>query len=211
MSNEIADLRQDYRAGTLVRKDLHADPFAQFRAWFELAREHAREPNAMTLATVASDARPEARVVLLKELDDQGFVFFTNYDSQKGQALAANPHAALCFWWEALERQVRVQGRVEKIPGQASDSYFHSRPRTSQLGAWASHQSQSLTHDDQLAEQFEQVAARYPEEVPRPEHWGGYRVVPTEIEFWQGRTSRLHDRFLYQRTPSGWTIDRLSP
>jgi len=210
MNRDISDLRQDYRAGTLVRSDLHDDPLEQFRQWFELAREHAREPNAMTLATV-ENGQPQARIVLLKELDETGFVFFTNYLSDKGRAIARTPQAALCFWWEALERQVRIEGQVEKISEAQSTEYFHSRPRTSQLGAWASAQSQVLADEDQLAGQFESVSQQYPQDIPRPDHWGGYRVIPNRIEFWQGRSSRLHDRFNYTRGDEGWSIQRLSP
>lgn len=212
MDRDIADLRQDYQAGTLRRQDLTEDPLVFFRQWFEQAREVSREPNAMTLATTGADGFPEARVVLLKELDEQGFVFFTNYQSQKAQAIEQNPRAALCFWWEALERQVRIQGRIEKISHKASEAYFHSRPRTSQLGAWASLQSQELENQAQLQRQFEQAAEQYPDEVPKPDHWGGYRVVPSVIEFWQGRSSRLHDRFEFRQQASGdWTLRRLSP
>lgn len=208
--SDISNLRQDYRAGELHRSDLADDPMEQFRAWFAAAREHAREPNAMTLATV-HQGQPQARIVLLKELDDRGFVFFTNYESDKGQALAAEPKAALVFWWEALERQVRIEGTVEKIEPEASTEYFHSRPRTSQLGAWASRQSSELQDEDQLQRHFDQVAQQYPDEIPRPEHWGGYRVVPERVDFWQGRSSRLHDRFDYRLKNEAWLIRRLSP
>lgn len=208
--SDISNLRQDYRAGELHREDLADDPIEQFRAWFDIARDHAREPNAMTLATVYN-GQPQARIVLLKELDDRGFVFFTNYLSDKGQAIAQQPKAALVFWWEALERQVRIEGQVEKIDPAASTEYFQSRPRASQLGAWASKQSTELSDEDQLQRQFEAIAADYPDEIPRPEHWGGYRVVPERIEFWQGRSSRLHDRFDFRLEHGDWSVRRLSP
>ena len=210
MNRDISDLRQDYKVGTLVEADMSGDPILQFRQWFEAARDQVKEPNAMTLATVF-DGQPQARIVLLKELDDQGFVFFTNYESDKGSALAQTPRAALCFWWEPLERQVRIQGRVEKISPEASTEYFHSRPRTSQLGAWASAQSQPLTDDHQLQAQFDKAEKRFADSVSRPDHWGGYRVMPDRIEFWQGRSSRLHDRFDYRLNQGQWTRQRLSP
>ena len=210
MNRDISDLRQDYRVGKLVEADMFDDPILQFRQWFDSARDQVKEPNAMTLATVF-DGQPQARIVLLKELDEQGFVFFTNYESDKGSALAQTPRAALCFWWEPLERQVRIQGRVEKISPEASTEYFHSRPRTSQLGAWASAQSKPLADDNQLLAKFDEAESRFEEAIPRPNHWGGYRVVPDRIEFWQGRSSRLHDRFDYRLTQGQWTRQRLSP
>ena len=210
MNRDISDLRQDYRVGKLVEADMFDDPILQFRQWFDSARDQVKEPNAMTLATVF-DGQPQARIVLLKELDEQGFVFFTNYESDKGSALAQTPRAALCFWWEPLERQVRIQGRVEKISPEASTEYFHSRPRTSQLGAWASAQSKPLADDNQLQAKFDEAESRFEEAIPRPNHWGGYRVVPDRIEFWQGRSSRLHDRFDYRLTQGQWTRQRLSP
>ena len=210
MNRDISDLRQDYRVGKLAEADMSNDPILQFRQWFDSARDQVKEPNAMTLATVL-DGQPQARIVLLKELDDQGFVFFTNYESDKGSALAQTPRAALCFWWEPLERQVRIQGRVEKISPEASTEYFHSRPRTSQLGAWASAQSQPLADDHQLQAQFDEAESRFADLIPRPDHWGGYRVVPDRIEFWQGRSSRLHDRFDYRLDQGQWIRQRLSP
>ena len=210
MNRDISDLRQDYRVGKLVEADMSDDPILQFRQWFDSARDQVKEPNAMTLATVF-DGQPQARIVLLKEVDEQGFVFFTNYESDKGSALAQTPRAALCFWWEPLERQVRIQGRVEKISPEASTEYFHSRPRTSQLGAWASAQSKPLADDNQLQAKFDEVESQFEESIPRPDHWGGYRVVPDRMEFWQGRSSRLHDRFDFRLTQGQWTRQRLSP
>lgn len=209
MTDSISNLRQDYRAGTLERADLHTDPLEQFRKWFEEATAHCKEPNAMTLATV-SDGQPDVRVVLLKSLDDQGFGFYTNKESAKGLALQQNPRAALCFWWEPLERQVRVRGTVESIDEAEATEYFKSRPRGSQLGAWASRQSNKVA-DGQVQTAYAEADAKFGSDIPKPEFWGGYRVVPEAIEFWQGRSSRLHDRFIYQRVSSSWHIDRLSP
>jgi pyridoxamine 5'-phosphate oxidase len=195
--------------------DLADDPVAQFRAWFDEAVEcGVHEVEAVVVSTVGADGLPSSRHVLLKGLDG-GFVFYTNYESRKGRELAAHPTAALCFPWKELNRQVRVVGPVEKVSPEQSDAYFATRPRDSQLGAWASHQSEVLTGRHVLEDRLAEMELRFAgAEVPRPPHWGGYRVVPWEVEFWQGRPSRLHDRFLYTHdgaAPTGWRLDRLSP
>lgn len=213
MNRDIADLRQDYQRQSLLESDLNPDPIAQFKSWLDAAiAAQLPEPNAMTLATATTDGIPSARIVLLKGLDDRGFVFFTNYNSHKGQELAANPQAAIVFLWTELERQVRIQGRVEKIAPTESDEYYYSRPAGSRLGAWASEQSQVIPDRSVLDDRLTELTAKYPTgEIARPEHWGGFRVMPQVMEFWQGRSSRLHDRLRYQKTPMGWTIDRLAP
>jgi pyridoxamine 5'-phosphate oxidase len=192
---------------------LHPDPIEQFRYWLTEALDaQALEPNAMTLATVDAAGRPSARVVLLKGVDDQGFRFFTNYESRKARDLAANPHAALVFVWLELERQVRVEGTVTRVSREESESYFKRRPHASQLGTWASRQSERIEGRDVLEERLAALQAQYPEgEVPLPPFWGGYVVQPQAIEFWQGRASRLHDRFLYRRVNAAWQIVRLAP
>ena len=209
----IADLRREYSRRALDERDVDADPLLQFRRWFDeaLAAEIV-DANAMTLATSSPDGRPAARIVLLKDADDAGFVFFTNYDSAKASDLGVNPRACLLFFWVELERQVRITGSVERVSRDESDSYFRSRPFESRIGAWASRQSAEIESRDVLEAQVQSLTARYADgEVPLPPNWGGYRVRPEEIEFWQGRQNRLHDRLRYRRTADGWTVARLSP
>ncbi len=214
MSSSIADIRKEYKLRSLSEKDIAKDPFGQFdRWWQEAIRSGIDEPNAMTLATASADAMPDARVVLLKGFDSQGFTFFTNYNSAKGMELLENPRACLVFFWRELERQIRISGLVSVALGEVSDVYFNSRPEGSRIGAWASPQSEPIESRDWL----EQTEKKYQEEwagrsITRPPHWGGYLVKPTRIEFWQGRPSRLHDRLLYTLQNSGtWKIERLAP
>ena len=208
----IADIRQEYMRAGLVEKDAAADPFKQFDRWFQDAVQ-AELPlrEAMTLATATDTGRPSARVVLLKGVDARGFVFYTNYASRKGRELAANPHAALVFAWTELERQVRIEGTIKKVSAEESDLYFASRPLGSRLGALASPQSMVLPDRLTLAKTVAAIVLRYGKHPPRPPHWGGYRVLPEAIEFWQGRKNRLHDRLLYTKQTSDWTIERLAP
>ncbi|MCA8503090.1 pyridoxamine 5'-phosphate oxidase [Burkholderia multivorans] len=211
----LADLRINYSRASLDEADAAPDPFAQFDRWFnEALAAKLPEPNTMTLATVGADGRPSARIVLVKGVDERGFVFFTNYESRKGRDLAAHPYAALLFYWIELERQVRIEGRVEKTSADESDRYFASRPVGSRIGAWASEQSAVIDSRATLEAREKAFSERYGDDPPRPPHWGGYRVVPDTVEFWQGRPSRLHDRLVYTRdaaAPHGWTISRLSP
>jgi pyridoxamine 5'-phosphate oxidase len=210
----LSDLRREYALAGLKESDLDPSPFKQFDKWFQQALAAGLpEPNAMTLATATLDGKPSARVVLLKGFDERGFVFFTNYESQKGLELSANPHAALVFYWIELERQVRISGRVSRVSSEESETYFHSRPTGSQLSAWASQQSEVVSERKILEDRLEELTHEYQSKpIPLPPFWGGYRVAPETLEFWQGRPNRLHDRLRYTLQPgSQWLIERLSP
>lgn len=209
----VAALRKDYGQDSLNESDVAADPFDQFNAWFEQAlAADVNEPNAMNVATVDADGKPSSRIVLIKQFDRRGFTWYTNYNSQKGRQLAANPHAALLFFWSELERQIRIEGVVERTSAEESDKYFHSRPLKSRLAAIASAQSAPIANRAALEQNYDAVAAQYGDAPPRPENWGGFRLVPQRIEFWQGRRSRFHDRIVYTLQADGsWTRQRLQP
>jgi pyridoxamine 5'-phosphate oxidase len=211
----LASLRQDYKRAALRRSDVQADPLLQFAKWFAEAQSaQLDEPNALVLGTVGADGQPSTRTVLLKALDDRGFTFFTNYASQKGAELAANPKASMTFLWLPLERQIHLRGSIEKVSAAESDAYFQQRPYKSQIGAIASAQSSVVENREALEAAFAQLMTTYPQGtsvVPRPTTWGGYRLIPHEIEFWQGRQSRLHDRLRYRKQGEAWILERLSP
>jgi pyridoxamine 5'-phosphate oxidase len=210
----VADVRREYAREGLRRRDLAADPVEQFLKWMgEAKAAYPDDFTSMVLATADRSGRPSARVVLLKACDERGFVFYSNYGSRKGRELEENPRAALVFYWRAFDRQVRVEGRVEKVDREESEIYFRSRPLGARIGAWASRQSEVIAGREELERTFREAEERFGESVPCPEDWGGYRVVSDEVEVWQGRESRLHDRFRYRRSQAGgaWMIDRLSP
>ena len=210
--DSIAQLRKNYTFGQLSETEVPPNPLRLFQLWFDQAvKAECPEPNSMTLATADAAGNPSARIVLLKGADSAGFTFFTNYESQKGKELAGRPHAALLFHWHELERQVRIKGLVERVSPAESDEYFHSRPAASRIGAWASPQSAEIPNREFLEEAEKRFAADFGDKPPRPEHWGGYRLHPTEIEFWQGRPSRLHDRIHYQLDGAEWRVARLAP
>ncbi|MDO5059189.1 MAG: pyridoxamine 5'-phosphate oxidase [Neisseria sp.] len=209
---DLHDIREEYSKRELSEAECAALPLEQFKRWLDEAmRAKVNEPTAVNVATVGADGRPSSRMVLLKEVNEQGLVFFTNYSSRKGQALAAAPFAALTFFWPELERQVRVEGRVEKLPEAESDEYFASRPYTSRLGAWASEQSSVIADKSVLVKRAAMFGVKHPLNVPRPPHWGGYLVIPDYVEFWQGRPSRLHDRIRYRFSDGLWIKERLAP
>lgn len=210
---DIAALRRDYALASLTEADVDADPIRQFERWFaDAVSARVPEPNAMALSTATRDGVPSGRIVLLKGVDANGFVFYTDYRSRKGVELSENPLAALTFLWKEIERQVRITGSVSRVSTPESEAYFRTRPPGSRLGAWASRQSSVIANREELEAQLQEIALRFPNgDVPLPSHWGGFRVMPDEIEFWQGRSDRLHDRLLYRRLESGWVISRLSP
>ncbi|HQW94007.1 MAG: pyridoxamine 5'-phosphate oxidase [Chitinophagaceae bacterium] len=214
MSYNIADIRKDYQMQSLLETDVAQDPFDQFANWWDDAmKSELDEINAMTLATASATGMPAARIVLLKSFSADGFVFFTNYNSQKGIELQENPFASLVFFWKELERQVRISGRVEKVSAAESDAYFHSRPEGSRIGAWASPQSSVIASREVIETNITMIEQQFTEgEISRPPHWGGYVVIPEVIEFWQGRPSRLHDRIQYSKMAAGsWKVERLAP
>jgi len=215
MTHSLADMRRDYTRDGLSEERAPSEPFSLFRQWFADATQTEQlpvEPNTMTLATVDADGRPHCRVLLLKGLDERGFTFFSNYDSAKGEQLAARPFAAMTFLWPSLERQVRIEGRVEKVTAAESDAYFQVRPLGSRLGAWASPQSQVIADRAELEGLLAETEQRFLERAPHcPPHWGGYRLLPERVEFWQGRASRLHDRLNYRLQTGAWLRERLAP
>lgn len=212
MDDKISKIRRSYLSGELDEAAVGADPVGMFSAWMNDAiAAGIDEPNGMALATASAEAEPAVRIVLLRAFDARGLTFYTNYDSAKGQDMLANPRAAATFWWQPLERQVRITGRVERIPREESEAYYRSRPRGHQLSAWASPQSRPVTGRAELQARAEEVETLFPGDVPLPDFWGGYRLIPSKIEFWQGRENRLHDRFLFERRQGEWTVTRLAP
>ncbi|MBO0935741.1 pyridoxamine 5'-phosphate oxidase [Fibrella sp. HMF5335] len=213
MTSEIADLRKEYTLNGLDKSDVLPNPITQFQQWFDAAlAAGVHEPNAMHLATLGPNGQPSGRIVLVKGVDERGFSFYTNYESQKGEELISHPLAALTFFWPELERQVRLEGVVEKVSADESDTYFNSRPRGSQIGAWVSQQSGVIASRDILTNRQHELETQFADKpVPRPPHWGGFRLVPNSVEFWQGRPSRLHDRLRYRKDGEAWVIERLAP
>ena len=213
MQKDIADIRKDYKLRSLLESDVEPDPIKQFQLWWnEAIKSNIEEPNAMTLATCGKNGKPSARIVLLKGLNPEGFIFFTNYESRKGNDLKENPNASLVFFWKELERQVRIEGSVKKLSKKESDEYFVLRPEQSRIGAWSSPQSQVIKSRESLEEMFEKYTHLFTDgTILRPPHWGGYIVKPILVEFWQGRTNRLHDRLQYTLSHDEWKIERLAP
>lgn len=210
--NSISNLRRDYSKGKFDITNAAPSPFEQFSIWFDEAlNSQMIEPTAMVVSTVSNDKRPSSRVVLLKSYDDTGFVFFTNYESRKGQELYSNNNASILFYWDFFERQIRIEGKIEKVSKEVSEAYFKTRPYESKIGAWASKQSKNLSSRFTLIREVVKLIAKYPKDVPLPEFWGGYKLIPDYFEFWQGRPSRLHDRIAYTKIDTGWNLQRLYP
>ncbi|MGB1931867.1 MAG: pyridoxamine 5'-phosphate oxidase [Flavobacteriales bacterium] len=207
----IKDLRTDYQKSELNVKDLTEEPITLFQQWLSQAITYSNDANAFVLSTVNSNGVPSSRVLLLRDATEKGFSFFTNYSSRKSQEIEVNPNVCMNFFWPEMERQVRINGSISRLSEQESDDYFNSRPYESRIGAWCSPQSQVIESREVLENKIQELKKKYPNEVPRPENWGGYTIVPNEIEFWQGRASRLHDRFLYNKEGENWTINRLAP
>ena len=207
----IKDLRTDYQKSELNVKDLTEEPITLFQQWLSQAINYSNDANAFVLSTVNSNGVPSSRVLLLRDATEKGFSFFTNYSSRKSQEIEVNPNVCMNFFWPEMERQVRINGSISRLSEQESDDYFNSRPYESRIGAWCSPQSQVIESREVLEIKIQELKKKYPNEVPRPENWGGYTIVPNEIEFWQGRASRLHDRFLYNKEGEHWTINRLAP
>ena len=207
----IKDLRTDYQKSELNVKDLTEEPITLFQQWLSQAIAYSNDANAFVLSTVNSNGVPSSRVLLLRDATKKGFSFFTNYSSRKSQEIEVNPNVCMNFFWPEMERQVRINGSISRLSEQKSDDYFNSRPYESRIGAWCSPQSQVIESREVLENKIQELKKKYPNEVPRPENWGGYTIVPNEIEFWQGRASRLHDRFLYNKEGENWTINRLAP
>ena len=207
----IKDLRTDYQKSELNVKDLTVEPITLFQQWLSQAITYSNDANAFVLSTVNSNSVPSSRVLLLRDATEKGFSFFTNYSSRKSQEIEVNPNVCMNFFWPEMERQVRINGSISRLSEQKSDDYFNSRPYESRIGAWCSPQSQVIESREVLENKIQELKKKYPNEVPRPENWGGYTIVPNEIEFWQGRASRLHDRFLYNKEGENWTINRLAP
>lgn len=212
MKEKLQDQRIDYTIGALDIDQVDKDPLKQFALWYaDYEAAKPKDPNAFSLATASKDGQPHSRVLLLKGVDKGGFEFYSNYESDKGKELAENPKASMCFFWPELERQIRIEGLVEKLSEAESTAYFNSRPHGSQVGAWVSPQSQVIASRTILEESAKNYSEKYPSQVPKPEHWGGYRLMPHRIEFWQGRASRLHDRVLYLQKEKQWILQRLAP
>ena len=207
----IKDLRTDYQKSELNVKDLTEEPITLFQQWLSQAITYSNDANAFVLSTVNSNGVPSSRVLLLRDATEKGFSFFTNYSSRKSQEIEVNPNVCMNFFWPEMERQVRINGSISRLSEQESDDYFNSRPYESRIGAWCSPQSQVIESREVLENKIQELKKKYPNEVPRPENWGGFSIVPNEIEFWQGRASRLHDRFLYKKEGENWTINRLAP
>ncbi len=209
---ELKSIRRQYTKDALTEGSISKNPFAQFKKWFsKTLKSGFFHPNAMTLATASKNGKPSARIVLLKGFDENGFIFYTNYTSRKAKELDANPYASLLFYWDKLERQVRIEGKIRKVTKKESEQYFSSRPFNSRIGAWASDQSSVIKNRSVLVNNFSKYLAKFKNEVPLPSHWGGYRLIPSSFEFWQGRANRLHDRIRYTRQKNGWRIERLAP